>query len=526
MLQPIRLNITPYSIDYNFSILTLNGSFDARLLTSTIVDSAAEASGTTPGGEKRLYRVCFISACCVTILTLHAVAPCAAAEEMTADSIAREIFSVELEMQKINAQLHLEAADPSFKRARRTWLWDTANAISTEGGLISATALFWQHSRDKMTNQRSVTTENGRPVIRTKKVHQPNHVSGTTVAGTLYPQIVGQAIGGSGALFELTCDVRRSIRLHKMRLDDKSVLSRMRDLNARAERLLGQYEYTYSRSQQEMQLLVDFKHKILVEFIRLEGQAGNVSAGQYIEDFVSLIRNTVGLVGNSINASAVINNNRTLNGNATILNLVAASLVTTRPLMSNLGAKISKHGNRRRAKKFLPESLENQANNIEKDFNELASSSQASNPLAQTRIDLYRKQMEKFQEEESLAQFQESQSKQLASRRYRESIYGPTKMSQSILGLVQNFEHGNNATRQNRYAAAGNTTYTAGQIFNILELTRERIADERAHDMAKHLHMLPAEQIQRQLDTIDQLQKELVIPDPPHSGGHQPNTNY
>lgn len=457
-----------------------------------------------------MYLVCLISFCCVCGLTLSPCRTCFGADNKSVDLAAREIFAVELEMQKINGLLHLEAANPSFQRARRTWLWDTANAISTEGGLIGATSLFWKHSRDVTTSQQRFTIEDGSPIITTERTRKHNRVSGTTVAGTLYSQIAGQAVGGSGALFELTCDAQRSIRLHKKGLDGKSIAVKMRELNAQAEQLLKQYEPITMKSQQERQLLVDFKREILVEFVRLEGQAGNISTGQFIEDFVSLIRNTVGLVGNSINAYAVIKNNRRLNGDGTILNLVAASLVSTRPLMSNLGAKISKQKNRRRAKDFLLDSLENRVSTIKTELLNLASGSQSVDQAMQNRIALYRKQMEKFQDEESLAQFEESKTRQLAHRRYRESIYGPTKVSQSIIGLVQNFEHGENSTRQNRFAAAGNTTYMTGQVFNIAELTRERIIDERTHEQLKQSHMLPEERIERQLNTVEQLQKELM----------------
>ncbi|HEY9733828.1 MAG TPA: hypothetical protein V6C89_18100 [Drouetiella sp.] len=436
--------------------------------------------------------------------------PCSYAASKNVDTLAREIFFDELEMQKINSHLHLEAATPSFKRSRRTWLWDISNGVTTESGLVSAAAIFWDHSEDKTTYQLQRKVENGLFINQIKSVRKHNRVSGSTVAGTLYPQIVGQAIGGSGAAFELGCDLSRSARIRANNLDEASVFEKMLVLNKHSDALLNELQRTESSSKEELKLLLDMKMEILQEFIRLEGQSGDLLAGQYIEDSVSLIRNTVGLVGNSINAKAVISDQKKLNGVGNILNCIAASMITMRPVITNVGASIVKRRNKRRARRYFPELDKWGGDDLNSDLMQL-SNTEHKDESFNKRLLLYNEQLEQFAEYQALAKTEQASSKLIALRMYRESIYGPAKVSQSIMGMIVGFQNGDNATRDNRLAAAGNTTYMTGQAFNIIELTRERIVDERDHADLVRAQMLPADRIRRHLKNIEHLKSEVAL---------------
>lgn len=446
----------------------------------------------------------------VICLGFMAALPANAANAQTNGELARRAFSTLLEMQKINCHLHLEAANPSFRRARTTWLWDTANGLATEGGLISATSVFWDHSEDRTKLGKVVRFENGRFVLKTEQMHSHNRASGTTLAGTLYPQIAGQAIGGGGSLFELSCDLRRDLLLSKHKLDQRAVESKMIALNDQLSVLVAQIKEPADdpNTLAEKLFLLDLQQNVLREFIRLDAQAANIGAGQYIEDTFSLVRNTVGLIGNSINADAVIHNNKRFNGEGTILNLVSATLITVRPIVSNLGAQRVKRRMKRRAARLFPNVPESPATSatLSSDIDKIAA---PSTELAD-RIRLYRQEVEKLKDEEALSGYEANRLKQIAVRRYRESFYGPTKQAQSILGLVVGFQHDDNTTRDNRLSAAGNTTYMTGQAFNLMELFRERLVDEHSHSSLKNAHMLAVDRLNRQLSTIEQLQTQTL----------------
>ncbi|HEY9680437.1 MAG TPA: hypothetical protein V6C86_02495 [Oculatellaceae cyanobacterium] len=439
----------------------------------------------------------------------------ACADSHDFDLLAKRIMHIELEMQKINCHLHLEAANPSFWRMRRTWLWDTSNALATEGGLVAATALFYDHDEDRYGLKRSIKVDSGRLAVSSSEQHYHNRVSGSSIAGDLYPQIVGQAVGGVGSLFELGTDCARAIRLRKRNLNRNAVTAKMCELDKQANDLLRQITLAADCDQNagiEVQLLKDVKQECLQEFVRLEGQAGNISIGRWIEDGISVTRNTVGLVGNSINASGVLRNSRIINGDGTILNLISASLITIRPFISNGGTYLANRENKRHTRQYFPELYENTATPaLDSEFQQLMTEDTNDDSLKFRKM-FYKEQLAKINDDRDLAKEQKTRLKQRAARRYRESFYGPTKQAQSILGLLASFGGGNNTTAMNRISAAGNTTYMTGQAFNIMELMRERVVDENGHNQLKKENMLPEQRLQRKLVQLDTMERRIAAP--------------
>jgi hypothetical protein len=82
-------------------------------------------------------------------------------------------------------------------------------------------------------------------------------------------------------------------------------------------------------------------------------------------------------------------------------------------------------------------------------------------------------------------------------------------MAQATIGIVIGFRRQNNATSDNRLAAGANLTYCSGQVFNILELVRERVIDEKSHFELKRKNMLPEQRIDKSLLKLDDMQARL-----------------
>jgi len=82
-------------------------------------------------------------------------------------------------------------------------------------------------------------------------------------------------------------------------------------------------------------------------------------------------------------------------------------------------------------------------------------------------------------------------------------------MAQATIGIVVGFRRQNNATSDNRLAAGANLTYGSGQVFNILELVRERVIDEKSHSEQKAKNKLPEQRIDRYLLKLDGMQARL-----------------
>jgi hypothetical protein len=430
------------------------------------------------------------------------------------DLKARKVIHIELEMQRINCRLNLEVANPNFWRMRRTWLYDTSNALATEGGLIAATALFYDHAEDRFGVQHSISVSNGKFGISERRQDHHDHVSGRAVAGELYPQIIGQAIGGSGSYFELATDYGRFIRLRREHLDRHAVTERQFDLDKQANDLLHEMSLLLNGRPEEMsaeiKLLKDIKKECLREFVRLEGRAANMSAGRWIEDGISATRNTVGLIGNSINVNGVLRNSRIINGDGSILNLVSASLITIRPFLSNTGSYLANRENNRLTRRYFPELYRDTTSpDLDGDLRRLYAEADGDEYLA-SRKAIYQEQLSRIRDDREIANDEKKRRDQTAARRYRESLYGPAKQAQSIMSIESSFRRGDNSTIIDRISAAGNTTYMTGQAFNIMELMRERVVDERAHNQQKRESMLPEQRLHQQLGQLEKMERQLT----------------
>ena len=117
-------------------------------------------------------------------------------------------------------------------------------------------------------------------------------------------------------------------------------------------------------------------------------------------------------------------------------------------------------------------------------------------------IEKYQLYLSFLQEQSELSDAERRADDHAAVRRYRESLYGPTKLAQSILGLNIGFRKLHNETSDNRLAAIGNTVYTAGQAGNLSELIRERIVDEMDHRNKSRQGRLPEQILQRQAQIL------------------------
>jgi hypothetical protein len=253
----------------------------------------------------------------------------------------------------------------------------------------------------------------------------------------------------------------------------------------------------------ERRLLLALRDAALHEFVRLEGRAGRIVTANYIEDGVSLTRNTVGIIGNALNAAANINYDKHMNANGNVLNVIAASMISLRPFATNGASIVCERVNARRVRKHFPACKLDQSplDEAEKALADL----KESKDVDKGHLDIGKCQhyLAFLREQTELSQVESRADDHAALRRYRESLYGPTKIAQSVLGLNIGFRKLHNETSDNRLAAIGNTVYTAGQAGNLSELIRERIVDEMDHRNRSRQGLLPEQILRRQAQVLE-----------------------
>ncbi len=451
---------------------------------------------------------------CVALLGALTLTTCIRASAEDIDQLGDEILLRQIELEKLNQQIHLEITRPMFGREKRTWLWDFSNAIPTEGGLIAAMAVFYVHANNKTKIVEGLSTHG--PIQG--KVSVANEAPGGAVAGTLIPQIAGQVFGGAGSLFELGLRCYHSRRMHQLHLNRKSVTMRAQLLMHQIGDLESKFEHQALGSDNsqfylsELKVLRTLDRHAIDRYRYVQGEAIGIATANSLEDSTSVIRNIVVTVCNAINTAAVLNNDRTFNGQGSILNLVAASMITIRPIVSTFGAFTAKRISARLCRKAFPELSSNSADGpFKQSFEELKSTKGFdSSAQIQKRMIVYELEAKNIAEEDSLASFEKAADNKVIFNRLRETIYGPTKMTQSIMSISSNLRKVDNPSSSNRISAASNTIYTCGQVYNIAELLKQRIAEDKRHAHLKKEAMLPEQRIARTISTYDLITSKLA----------------
>jgi len=435
------------------------------------------------------------------------------------DALSQQIVRQEIELDRLVTSTHLKNDITTIEKRRRQFLWAVINSTATEAGLIDATALFFTHTRHVNKLVRESTPEG----TRTIEKGFPNHVSPSAIAGTLYPQIIGQEINFGGDLFELTYNVIARSKLKKQQLDPKRALKRAKELTHELDATMEERQKLTAEASQHKEVyqaegvvLKDIEMALLAEFARQYVNARREYAWQNALDTTDLTRNAVGAVGNQISVHAAYIHDNRLNGAGNILALLSAIGITTRPYIAWAIAHTDSHIAHRTIARELPSSTDGgtPAEKLKMDENHLQDllRAQAEEPSPRFSALNVEGTLLASPVEELDSRERKAKSKRVFDDMARSAIYGPTKAANSIIGVVVGYSRTADVTQHNRLSAAGNLTYTCGQGFNFCELWRERILDERHHHELYAEGKTGPQMLTARLKTLDDLSARLVQP--------------
>jgi hypothetical protein len=452
---------------------------------------------------------------------VHA-AQTSAAYTPSVEALSDQIVRKELELDQLVTTMHLKNRLTTIDKRRRQWLWAMLNSMPTEAGLIDATAAYNSHTRHV---DRRITVRDRDGSLRVVNVGRPNPLSGDTVAGILYPQIIGQEVNAAGNFYELTHNVIwRERRIHEQ-IDPKRSLIRVKALAHDLDSLLFQRQKLLAETAEPREIfdaegtvLDDLRIALLAEFARHYVRSRGEFAWQNTLDGVDLARNAVGAAGNQISVHAAYTRDAPLNGVGNILSLLAAIGITTRPYIGWTVRHADMHLARNALIRELPE-----CTTVEEPtaLAKLEMDEQHLRDVVGARVD-EQKPTRRFgvltvegsiltSQEQALDKFEgDGKAGRERDDMVRSTAYGPTKMANTILGVITGYRKPVDSVWNNRRNGAGNLTYTCGQGYNFLELWRERIEDERHHVRLKAEGKLPEQVLSTRLYTLDQLTRRIA----------------
>ena len=426
-----------------------------------------------------------------------------------ADALSTEVIRGEIEFHHLITEMRLKNSIGTISKRRRQFLWSIGNSMPTEAGLIDAMQLFFSHSDYLNEFYRNKQDE-----LQVRGV--PNQVSGNANAGQLYPQIIGQEINGAGDAFELTKIQLMRARCIRTNIDPKRALLRAKKLLSRMDNALqarcacvnrldaGSAEY-----QAEGAVLLDLRTMLLKHFRNAYIDARKEYAWQNSLETIGVARNAIGALGNQISVHAGYSHNSRLNGLGNLLSELAAIGIIMRPWVSLELSKLDGYFARKQLNRLLPDDLIGWT--VDTDLVRLRQLLQQNKSTVMgNRLDSINVEAQLITAD--LQDFEQQQSLDKARARMellRNTVYGPTKMSNSLLGMIVGYDTHLNATEKNRLSASGSLTYVVGQGANLMEMWRERVVDELEEHKLEKQGKTREQILSSRIATLEALSRKL-----------------
>ncbi len=426
-----------------------------------------------------------------------------------ADALSTEVIRIEIEFHHLITEMRLKNSIGTIAKRRRQFLWSIGNSMPTEAGLIDAMQLFFSHSDYLNEFYRNKQDE-----LQIRGV--PNRVSGNANAGQLYPQIIGQEINGAGDAFELTKIQLMRARCIRNNIDPKRALLRAKKLLSRMDNALqarcacvNRLDAGLAEYQAEGAVLLDLRTMLLKHFRNAYIDARKEYAWQNSLDSIGVARNAIGALGNQISVRAGYSGNSRLNGVGNLLSELAAIGITIRPWVSLEISKFDGYLARKQFERML--SHDPMGMTVDTDLVRLRRLLQQNKSTVMgNRLDSIDVEAQLITAD--LQDFEQQQSLDKGRARMellRNTAYGPTKMSNGLLGIIVGYNTHLNATEKNRLSAAGNLTYVVGQGANLMEMWRERVVDELEEHKLEKQGKTREQILSSRLATLEALSRKL-----------------
>ncbi len=475
-------------------------------------------SGFTNTVRANLNRIKRSLSCAALIMILcHAFCLACCAEEMSVDlsckhesliqeinDLTKEILLIEIEIQKSNTIFRLESTRQPKLRAWRQFAYSQTNSNMTEAALIGRMALSYPYTKEY----------SGRPDQR-------------AIQRCAATSMVGQLIAASGETFEVIANLRDYRKASLKARDPKSyrtrVTSSVKELDAlieKRERLIGSAElspYDLKILKCESTLLKDMRDLALVQYGHYRSGARRLQFFQNAAYLLSISKNLVGATSNLLNIQASRRGDTNCSGYASLLNLVAGTLVVATPVIGRVSGNLAGLADRRLVSKEFADLQASETSAFMRDRLHYSETLKQNN-VPPSSANLEKKLAEIFAAEESLLLTQEvnieNERKQAKKTTVENvitgSVVGSSRMAAGILGMVGTWKYPDRRWISSRYTAAACTIYGAGTAFNSLETARVRIAQVRHERKEKERGSMPRQVLQERLAALDAMSQSLT----------------
>jgi hypothetical protein len=422
------------------------------------------------------------------------------------NELTKKILEKEIELERLNTRFRIETTLISPWQQRRVFVYGETNASCSEAGIITALPVRYRLAHFK----------NGKVSAELK----------SKLRGAADVQLVGQMFNAAGDIFELGLNFKHYLGLRERGFNPQAYRNRIRDLHAEVDTLMEQRSHGLKKAQlspedlkvaqAEGQLLHSLRDLSLLEYARSHAAARSLWAYQNTAFLVDFAKNTTGASANIITLAADHLHHPHWGGATGLMQTVSGFLTLVTPVVGRVTGNMSGLAARRVSSTELTNVSVRSVDVYAKErlrFLSVTSATAGSSPYllaARQRASFYEQEENILRSMHSLLQKQRKDAHgALVENVVFASVVAPPRITNGILGMIAGWHYYNRTDRANKLYAAGNTAYLVGNSFNMFETARVLESAELSEHRLKKAGMLPRQQFNTRLQTLDAMEKGL-----------------
>ena len=427
--------------------------------------------------------------------------------ETKIEELTRQILEKEIELERLSTRFRIETTVVSPWQQRRVFVYGETNASCVEAGLIRALPVRYRlaHLKERPVPQRF-----------RRKLREAAQV-----------QLVGQLFGAGGDVIELVLNLKRYLSLKERGFDPVMYRRHVLEIRAAADQLLEEYgqimlhadlsSTELKAAQAEGQLLHGLRDLSLLEYSRALYSSRRFWAYQNTAFLVDFAKNMSLASANIISLAADHSHHPHLAGGAGLMQVMGGAITLATPAVGRVTGNMSGLAARRVCSKELTNINVQSVDAFSKDkdvFLEAISDKTNNSPFlleARKRAAIYDNEEKFFLSMQPLVEKQRKDARgALIENIIFAGVVGPPRIANGTLGMISGWHYFKNTNRANKLYAGGNTAFTVGNSFNMLETARVWLSAELSDHRSKKIGMLPQQQYNDRLRRLEEMEQVLT----------------
>jgi hypothetical protein len=456
-------------------------------------------------------------------------------QKASLDASNRDILKILVSMQRLNTVFRMASTkQPKWRQARQTTYVET-NGSCTLYGTIDAMRLHYANIDNPATDYtiKTVQESNG-SVLRTvtTKVDDLHKVRPALSQSIQEPQVVGNCVNLCGDVFELGANAVRWRQLRTEGLDSRSYRKRILSLqeelkNAFDKRQLLQRELPEGSqdaivSEDESRLQQDLRALLLHEYAQYHSSSSKLHWFQNAAYSLDFAKNATGAIGGIIAIEGNHLQRARWSGGAAVFTTISGGLTLMIPFAGRVAGNWASTVDRHIVNRDYGNVVKASTRDITEDQAKLAQSLKqlpADSPTSKSsylRAFGYEEIAHNVRDhEENLKRLIERGKKATIENFIYGGIVGSTKVSLGVCGILSGYRYYNSPWLASRLTAAGNTSYTAGTAFGVIENYRVVSMQHFSNNRLREQQLLPSQLYEQRIQRLDSLDTKMKSAEPP-----------